>query len=146
VSVPSPAIHPSPRPIGSPVPLHRPDIPSLAFGLLFIGVAAVALVRPAAATGIGLPGWIALLAITAGLSAVGSLLVGDSRRPIGRRSVGAHAVDTGPTLAEAEDHLAALLADPLFAPPIDPDDLDRQYRETFGEDDDGDVGGRATGR
>lgn len=120
--------------------LHRPDILSLAFGLLFLTVGLGVLLGLAEPDGGLLLG---LLAVTAGVGVAGSLLTGDVHRRAAERIArrGAARAPAAPSpLAQPTDPTIAqeplpLLDDPLFGPPIDPEELDRAYRETFGDDD-----------
>lgn len=113
---------------------HRPDILSFAFGLLFTAVGLAALL------GLLMPDAgvvISLLAMTAGVGVAGSLLSGDVHRRAAERLARRQATRSPAPAPVADPTIAQeplpLLDDPMFGPPIDPEELDRAYRETFGE-------------
>lgn len=153
--------------------LHRPDIPSLLFGAMFVVTGMVALFNPTLP--VPLAAVLPVLAITAALSIVGRLATGNVHRRAARRlaargrlhvgpgvpaewdqeawweghdalgggSRSGAAPDRAPSAAERDPAAAdlsspvlddPLLDDPMFAPPMDPEELDRVYRETFGDD------------
>lgn len=111
---------------------HRPDILSFAFGLLFTALGLATLL------GLLLPDAglvVSLLAMTAGVGVAGSLMSGDVHRRAAERLARRQAARTpappaDPTIAQEP---LPLLDDPVFGPPIDAEELDRAYRETFGE-------------
>lgn len=114
---------------------HRPDLLSLSFGLLYLFAGLAVLVF--GATGL-FADWrvvVAAVALASGAGVIGSLATGDVHRRAAERRAAA-AIPPPPAADPFE--VSPILDDPLFGPPIDPDALDRAYRETFGEDDDPD--------
>jgi hypothetical protein len=109
-----------------PVHRHRPDLVSLLFGLLFLGIGLASLGGPDGVAGLDAGLVLAALAVVGGLALAAGLL--RPRRPVAA-DASPRALPPAPLLAEV------LRDDPLLAPPIDPEELDRRYRATFGEDD-----------
>lgn len=111
---------------------HRPDLLSLSFGLLYLLAGLAVLLLGAAELFTDWRIVVAALALTSGAGVIGSLLTGDVHREVVER----RAPTAGPPPPTPDQlEVSPVLDDPLFAPPIDPDALDRAYRETFGEDD-----------
>ena len=120
--------------------VHRPDVLSLAFGILFTVLGLVFLLAPidsAGALDVGL--LLGLVAVTAGVGIGGALMFGDVHARAAERLARKRAADQPPTPSDPTIALEPIpiLEDPLFGPPVDPDELDRAYRETFGDDDPG---------
>ena len=122
---------------------HRPDLLSLSFGLLYLFAGLAVLVFGAAGLFADWRVVVAAVALAAGTGVIGTLVTGDVHRRAAER-LAAQAAPPPPAADPFEVH--PILDDPLFGPPIDPDALDRAYRETFGDDDrDRGAGGTATG-
>jgi hypothetical protein len=118
--------------------LHRPDLLSLTFGILFVTVGVLALLGWDLLADAGLV--LALLALAGGAGLIGSLATGDVHRQAAERRHRRMHTPTCPPAATATPDAPVLdddVIDELFAPPIDPDELDRVYRETFGDEDPG---------
>ena len=117
--------------------VHRPDLTSLAFGVLFTIIGLLFLLSPADGGRVLDAGLlVGLVGITAGVAFAGRLLFGDvhsraAERLARRAAASRTAPPSDPTIALEP---LPLLDDPLFGAPVDPDELDRAYRETFGDD------------
>lgn len=125
---------------------HRPDLLSLLFGVAFLIVGLLAVANPSGLPGLDLLVAVAGLAVLGGVGLVASLATGDVHRRAARQRAARAAQPSGawagssrplppPPALDPVDPVAELMADPLFGPPIDPEELDRRYRETFGGDD-----------
>jgi hypothetical protein len=125
--------------------LHRPDLLSLAFGIAFLVLGLLAVVDPVGLVGIDPAVVVALLAVALGIGIAGSVLTGDVHARAAQRlhdraaaraarAPAAHPVSSLPA-PPPRSPLEELQDDPLFGPPIDPDELERVYRETFGDED-----------
>lgn len=112
---------------------HRPDLLSLSFGLLYLFAGLAVLLLGATELFADWRIVVAAVAMASGAGVIGSLLTGDVHRHAAERRAATTAIR--PPAAPDPFAVSPILDDPLFAPPIDPDALDRAYRETFGEDD-----------
>ncbi|MGI9017062.1 MAG: hypothetical protein ACR2HR_08165 [Euzebya sp.] len=122
---------------------HRPDIFSLAFGILFIWIALAFLVDSSLLWPFG-PAMIILAGgLTVAAGTVGWLIFGDVHRPEavspehltqGGYTDSGQWVAPDPLLSTATATESPLLDDLAFGSDLDAETLDRVYRETFGDD------------
>ncbi len=113
---------------------HRPDATSFGFGLAFVIIALSTLLDPG--RDIAVSSVVAgSLAMAVGISLIGRLLLGDVHRAAAERLAAGHGplqslpnLTTTPLVDDVPLHL-----DPLFGSPIDPDTLDREFRDRFGD-------------
>lgn len=126
-------------------PLHRTDLLSLALGLIFCWVALAALLPGLAVPRVGLV--LPLLAVTAGAALVGQLVLGALAPDRDVVDVRARDVDPDGVQAapptwrpgagpdEPPAPVDELAEDPVFGSPLTADELDRRYREAYGDTD-----------
>ncbi|WP_370324803.1 hypothetical protein [Euzebya sp.] len=118
---------------------HRPDILSFAFGVAFLVFGIVFLANPGGIDGLDAALVLGLLALAGGVGIAGSLAMGDVHGRAAQRAAHRQAVrapQPALTLPPPPPEPKPEVPDELFfGPAIDPDELDRAYRETFGDDD-----------
>lgn len=112
---------------------HRPDLLSFAFGAAFLVFGIIFLANPGGVADLDAALVLGLLAVPAGVGIAGSLVTGDVHLRAARRMVAkrpAMPLPAPPVAPKPEIPDEAILG-----PSIDPDELDRAFRETFGVDD-----------
>lgn len=116
---------------------HRPDLLSLALGVAFLVLGIIFLANPQGVDGLDIPLVLGMLGIAAGVGIAGSLATGDVHRRAARRLAEQHDrwVSAAPPTPPTDGQAFGVSDEDLFGPPIDPEALDRAYRETFGDDD-----------